>query len=80
MTFNQLLKSKNMTQSKLSKLLAKDFKHFKYQQQISDWAMGIRYPTADSIFYIAKILNVSCDEVIESLMPTGDYDLLHSWS
>lgn len=68
MTFKQLLKSQGFTQAKLSKALIKQFGYYKYQQQISEWVKGIRLPDLDAIYYVSKVLAVSCDVLVESFM------------
>ena len=63
MTFNQILKSKGLTQKKLVELLNKK-SCFKYQQQISQWSKGIRVPDALSIYYMSQILEIFSDELL----------------
>jgi len=66
MTLKELLKQKKVSQEKLVRyFLTND--HYKWQQQVSSWITGKRLPDVTSIFYIAKLLGCSTDEVINSL-------------
>lgn len=71
MTFLQLLKENDFTQSALARSLATEFGHYKYQQQISEWCKGVRKPDIESVYYMSQILGVSCDDIIRSLLEEG---------
>lgn len=64
MNFKELMRYKGYTQSKLSKKLRTEYHHYKFQQQISDWINGVRLPDIETLYYISKILNISCDDLI----------------
>ena len=64
----RLLQSKNITLPMLSEILRKEFRCYKYRQQISQWFNGIRLPDVESLYYMSKILSVSCDDLIPMFM------------
>ena len=68
MSLKQLIKQKNLSQQIISEILCKKYHHFKYQQQISEWCLGIRLPDILSVYYLSKILDVSTDTIIESVL------------
>lgn len=65
MTFKELLKNRGYNQKSLVNRLSANYGLYKYQQQISDWITGVRLPDIESVYYMSKILKVSCGELIE---------------
>lgn len=68
MSLKTLIKEKGYTQKSISFELCNTYKHYKYQQQVSAWCSGITLPDIKSVFYLSKILNVTTDKIIESVM------------
>ena len=63
--FKQLLLASGFTEPMLVKELADRFNWHKYQQQVSQWANGIRLPDIESVYYMSIILQVSCEALIK---------------
>ncbi len=68
MSLKKLIKEKGFTQKIISFELCNTYKHYKYQQQVSSWCNGTTLPDVKSVYYLSKILGVTTDVIIESVM------------
>ncbi len=66
MKFYELLKSKNITQAELGKKLNLS------QQVISNYCVGYREPKLRTLVKISKILEVSINTVVKSLLESKE--------
>jgi transcriptional regulator with XRE-family HTH domain len=57
--------SRGMSQSMLVGEMRDKFHWYKYQQQVNQWATGFRLPDIESLYYMSKVLQVSCETLIE---------------
>ena len=70
MNIKELLKDKQLTQAGISYELYKQYKIYRTQAIISRWLSGKTSPDIEIVYYLSKILNVSCDELILSILET----------
>ena len=57
--------SRGMSQARLVGEMRDKFHWYKYQQQVNEWVTGVRLPDIESIYYMSKVLQVSCETLIE---------------
>lgn len=68
MDFEDLLKKRNITQAGISMELQERFNCYRTQAVISGWFSGKVLPSIQIVVYLSKILNVSCDEIINAIL------------
>lgn len=74
MNLKELFEENKISQGNLI-LKMKALKHFKYQQQVSEWLRGVRLIDTLSVYYVSKVLNCPADAVLKASMISCGYEV-----
>ena len=74
MDFEDLLKKRNITQAGICIELKERFNCNRAQTIVSRWFSGKVLPSIQIVVYLSKILNVSCDEIINLILDKRKWD------